>query len=160
MTISIIAAVSRNRVIGLENRLPWKLPEDLRRFKRLTMGHHLILGRKTFDSIGRLLPGREMVVVTRQPALDLKGVQVVHSVEEALELSSTDDEVFIGGGEQIYRQTLARADRLYLTHVHGNFEGDAFFPEFEAEEWRVEEDEVYPESDVSPGYSFVTYGRR
>ena len=131
MTISIIVAMTADRVIGRDNTLPWRLPADLRRFKRLTLGHHLVVGRKTWESIGRPLPGRKMVVITRQRNFRADGVEVVHYVDDALAVArkNGEDEVFIAGGEDIYRQTLARAHRLYLTRVHATLEGDAFFPE-------------------------------
>ncbi|MFQ5930282.1 MAG: dihydrofolate reductase, partial [Acidobacteriota bacterium] len=135
MRLSIIAAVSANQVIGHNNRLPWRLPADLKRFKSLTMGHHLLVGRKTFESIGRPLPGRTTVVITHRNDYAPKGVLVAHSLNEAVKMASGDDEVFIAGGAQIYRQTLARADRLYLTLIHEDFEGDAYFPQFDESDW-------------------------
>ena len=137
MALSIIAAMSTNRVIGLNNGLPWQLPADQKRFKALTMGHHLVVGRKTFESIGRPLPGRRMVVITGRTHYAAPGVQVAHSLGEALRIASDDDEVFIGGGGEIYRQTLDLADRIYLTLVHGEFEGDTHFPRFDQSDWRL-----------------------
>ena len=137
MTLSIIAAMSTNRVIGLNNCLPWDLPADLRRFKALTMGHHLIVGRKTFESIGRPLPGRKIMVITGSTHYTPPGVQVAHSLGEALSRATGDEEIFIGGGGEIYRQTLDLADRIYLTLVHGEFEGDTHFPRFDQSDWRV-----------------------
>src|SRR5215471_20993607 len=123
MTISIIVAMSSNRVIGLKKALPWRLSADLKRFKQLTMGHCLIMGRKTFESIGRPLPGRTMIVVTHQNDYERAGVEVVHSVDQAL-AKAGGDEVFIGGGAGIYRQTIDRADKLYLTVIEKEFAGD------------------------------------
>ncbi len=159
MTVSIIAAYAANRVIGRGNRIPWKLPEDLRRFKRLTMGHHLILGRKTYESIGRPLPGRRIIVLTRRPEFRAHGVAVAGSVEKALHMAKQagDEEAFIGGGEEIYRQTMGIAGRLYLTLLEEEFEGDTFFPEFDWGEWRV----VFEEKHRTPfGYRFVNLERR
>jgi dihydrofolate reductase len=148
--ISIIAAVAQNGVIGAQNKLPWRLPEDLKRFKALTMGHTLVMGRKTFDSIGRALPGRKTIVVTRDRAWSHEGVAVAHSVDEALALA--EGEVFIAGGGDLYAQTLARADRLYLTQLDQPFDGDAHFPEI-GKDWRAVERERHD------GFEFVTYER-
>lgn len=137
--ISLIAAVARNRVIGRENRLPWHLPEDLARFKRLTLGKCVIMGRKTYESIGKPLPGRTTIVVTRQEALAFPpGVIVARSPAEALERAH-GEEVMVAGGAEIYAQTLARADRLYLTMVESDLEGDRFFPEIDDAQWTVTE---------------------
>ena len=160
MTISIIVAMTADRVIGRDNTLPWRLPADLRRFKRLTLGHHLVVGRKTWESIGRPLPGRKMVVITRQRDFRADGVEVVHSVDDALAVArkNGEDEVFIAGGEEIYRQTLARAHRLYLTRVHATIEGDAFFPECDAAAWTEVEREDRAADEKNPhAFSFITY---
>jgi dihydrofolate reductase len=159
MRVSLIAAVAANRVIGRDNQLPWRLPEDLRRFKRLTMGRTLVMGRKTFDSIGRPLPGRSTVVITRQPGYAPPGVTVAHSVDEALALAQ-GDEVFVAGGEEIFRQTIGRADRLYLTWIYAELPGDTRFPDFDEREWRIVEREDHgPEGEVPYAYSFVVYDR-
>jgi dihydrofolate reductase len=139
--LSIIVAMARNRVIGADGRIPWHLPDDLRRFKRLTMGHHLVMGRKTFESIGRLLPGRTSVIVTRQPQYAAPGAIVAHSFEDAIRACAGDDEIFVIGGADIYRCALPLADRIYLTLVDAAPEGDARMPEFEAGEWRESEAE-------------------
>ena len=160
MTISIIVAMTADRVIGRDNTLPWRLPADLRRFKRLTLGHHLVVGRKTWESIGRPLPGRKMVVITRQRDFRADGVEVVHSVDDALAVArkNGEDEVFIAGGEEIYRQTLARAHRLYLTRVHATIEGEAFFPEHDAAAWTEVEREDRAADEKNPhAFSFITY---
>jgi dihydrofolate reductase len=135
--ISIIAALDEGGGIGFENNLPWRLSEDLKRFKRLTMGHHLILGRVTFDSIGHALPGRKTVVVSRNSNLHYDDVDVVSTLEEALELAKGrgEDEAFIGGGADIYRLALPIADRVYLTRVHAQVDADVFFPEFDLSDW-------------------------
>src|SRR5437867_8251794 len=130
MTLSIIAAMARNRVIGRDNRLPWHLPADLARFKQLTMGHWLLVGRKTYDSIGRPLPGRTIVVITRNKGFTAKGVLVAYSLAEAVRMAA-GDEVFVAGGAQIYQQALPLARRMYLTILDQDFEGDAFFPDFD-----------------------------
>ena len=141
MKISLIVAVSRNGAIGLNNQLPWYLPEDLKYFKSVTMGKPLIMGRKTFDSIGRPLPGRANIVLTRDPQWTSDGVEVVQSVEQALVAgeiaceAADVDEIMVIGGEQIYRMTLDLADRIYLTQVDADVEGDAFFPDIDLNDW-------------------------
>jgi len=135
MRVSLIVAMSDNRVIGRDGGLPWRLPADLKRFKRLTMGHHVIVGRKTFESIGRL-PGRKSIVLTRQQDYRAAGELVAHDLDEALRSAAGDDEVFIIGGAEIYQQALHRADRMYVTLVHAQIEGDTRFPAFDANQWR------------------------
>lgn len=145
-------------MIGLDNDLPWHLPEDLKHFRSLTMGHHIIMGRKTFESLGRLLPGRTTVIVSRQPGYAVPDAMTAGSLREAVAASVGDEEIFVIGGAELYQEALAQADRLYLTEVHAEFEGDAFFPHFEATAWS----EVAREHHVSAGglaYSFVTYQR-
>jgi len=160
MRLSIIAAMSANRVIGSHNDLPWRLPADWKRFKSLTMGHHLIMGRKTFESIGQPLPGRTTVVITHQTGYAPEGVLVAHSVEQALQMAAGDDEVFVAGGAQIYQQMFPRADRLYLTSIHEEFEGDTDFPEFEESDWQLisEESHEPDEKNLYP-YTFSIYER-
>ena len=155
---ALVAALARNRVIGVGNRLPWRLPEDLARFKRLTMGAPVIMGRKTRESIGRPLPGRRNIVVTRERAATWEGCVVAHSLDEALALADDAAEAFVIGGAELYAQALPRADRLYLTLIDADYAGDAWFPEFDAAAWR----EVARESGVSAdglGYAFVDYER-
>lgn len=160
MKLSAIVAMASNRVIGVNNQLPWRLPADLARFKRLTMGHTLVMGRKTYESIGRPLPGRTMIVVTRQPDFAPPGVKVAHSVDEALALAQGDDEVFIAGGAELYAQTLGRLDRLYLTRIEREVPGDTRFPELDLSSWRLIEEEHHPATtpDALP-YAFLTYER-
>lgn len=155
MTISIIAALSDNNVIGRNNALPWRLSADLKRFKALTLGHTIVMGRKTFESIGRVLPGRRTVVVTHG-GFEAEGVEVVHSLPDAL----TDD-AFICGGASIYAAAMPRAQRMYLTRVHAEIEGDTFFPEFDdVTEWKLVDSE-HCEADEKNEYpySFLTYER-
>jgi dihydrofolate reductase len=160
--VSLIAAVSDNGVIGRDNRLPWHLPADLRHFKSLTTGHHMIMGRRTWDSIGRRpLPGRPTIVVTRDASYSADGAKVAHSISEALDLVQADDEVFIAGGEAIYRLALSVADRIHLTRVHADFEGDTRFPEIDLEEWRVVHEERHePDKKNRYAYTFLVYERR
>lgn len=157
--ITLIAAMAENRSIGIDNRLPWHIPADLKRFKALTMGHTMIIGRRTFDSIGGVpLPGRPTIVVTRQPDYVPLGVQVAHSVEEALDRAE-GEEVFVGGGEEIFRRALPRADRLQLTVIHKEFPGHAFFPEVDLSAWRLTEQEDHAATEKTPAFSFRVYDR-
>ncbi|MBN1205741.1 MAG: dihydrofolate reductase [Myxococcaceae bacterium] len=160
MRLSAIVAMAANRVIGVGNQLPWRLPADLARFKRLTLGHTLVMGRKTFESIGRPLPGRTFIVVTRQQGYAPQGVKVAHSVDEALALAQGDDEVFIAGGAELYAQTMGRLDRLYLTRLERDFPGDTYFPEVDLSSWKLIEEEHHPASgpEALP-FSFLTYER-
>lgn len=141
MIVSLIVAMDERRGIGFEGRLPWRLSADLKRFKALTMGHHLIAGRKTYESIGKPLPGRTMIVITRDPDYQAEGCLIAHSVDEALALARArgETEAFIIGGAEIYAQTLERADRLYLTQVHAITDADVFFPAFDESAWREQE---------------------
>ena len=164
MKISLIVAVSRNGAIGLNNQLPWYLPEDLKYFKSVTMGKPLIMGRKTFDSIGRPLPGRANIVLTRDPQWTSDGVEVVQSVEQALlageiACEAADvDEIMVIGGEQIYRMTIDLADRIYLTQVDTNVEGDAFFPNIDLNNWSQTSVKL-PESIDKHPYQFLVLDR-
>ena len=153
MIISLIAAIGKNRVIGKNNKLPWKLSADLKRFREITSGKTVIMGRKTFESIGKLLPNRLNIIITRDKNYKIDGCVVVHSAEEALKAADSYKEVMIIGGEQIFKEFLPRASRMYLTLIDGNFEGDAYFPEYNKNEWK----EVFREEhkDNSLKYSFV-----
>lgn len=136
MRVSLIVAVAANGVIGRAGGLPWRLSADLRRFKALTMGHHLVMGRRTWESIGRPLPGRTTIVVTRREDLPVVGALVARSPDDALRLAAGDDEVFVVGGAELYRALLDRADRIYLTRVHAEPEGDTHFPPVDWTRWR------------------------
>jgi dihydrofolate reductase len=153
--INLIAAVAENGVIGVGNQLPWHLSADLKRFKALTMGHTLVMGRKTFESIGKALPGRTTIVITRDSDWNQTGVSVAHSVDEALACAS--GEVFVAGGGEIYQQTIGRADRLFITHVKARFGGDTYFPTIDPTRFRVVERESH--DDAQPHFEFVTYQR-
>lgn len=160
MSLSIIAAMAKNRIIGLDNTLPWRIPEDLKHFKALTMGHHMIMGRKTFDSIGKPLPGRTTVVVTRNRDKDIPGCIVAHSLKEAIAACQGDDEVFIVGGAEIYAQALDLADTLHLTEIQQEIAGDAWFPEFDKWKWHEASREKQRQETPQPlEYHFVTYHR-
>jgi dihydrofolate reductase len=150
--------VASNGVIGRDNRLPWRLPEDLKRFRALTMGHHIVMGRRTWESIGRPLPGRTMVIVTRNPDYAAAGCRVAHSLAEAVALAGDDPEVFVIGGAELYREALLGAQRLYLTEIRADFEGDAWFPEFDREAW-VEVSREHGNDPATP-HDFVVYERR
>ncbi len=134
--VSVIAALARNRVIGIENRLPWRLPEDLAHFKALTLNHPILMGRKTFESLGRPLPGRTNIVITRNPDYRPEGCLVADSIPAALALCEDADEVFFIGGAELYAQAIPLADRLYLTEVDIEAAGDAWFPEYDAHAFR------------------------
>jgi len=155
--LSIVAALARNRVIGTDNRLPWHLPEDLRRFKALTLGHPVVMGRKTHASIGRPLPGRSNIVITRGHGYAAPGCIVVHTLEAALDAAAATDEIFVIGGAEIYALALARADRLHLTEIHADFPGDALFPAFEAGGFRLRSRE--PQEREGLRFDFCVYDR-
>ena len=157
--ISIIVAMPKNRVIGAGNKLPWHLPADLKRFKTLTMGHHIIMGRKTFESIMRILPGRTMVVVTRNQAYRAQGAVVVHDFDAAIAACRGDDEIFVTGGEALFAAALPIADRIYLTEIDRNFEGDVRFPTFDAGKWRLVKHESHCDAAQDMDYAFMTYDR-
>ena len=170
--ISIIVAMARNHTIGINNTLPWRIPEDLKHFKALTMGHHIIMGRKTYDSIGRPLPGRTTVVVTRNRELKIAarpqpqgnvpptGCIVTHSLGEAIEACSGDPEIFIAGGAELYAQALPLAEALYITEIQRDFNGDAHFPEFDRTTWQEVGRERYAQTRPEElEYHFVTYNR-
>jgi len=162
MRLSIIAAIASNGVIGLGNELPWHLSEDLKRFKRLTMGHHLIMGRKTFESIGRPLPGRSMIVISRQKRPLPEGVRLADSLEAAVGMASGqgDDEAFVAGGAEIYGLALPQADRLYLTRIEAAFEGDTWFPEIDPDGWSMLEEEHHgATSSFAWPYTFQVFER-
>ena len=146
MRISAIVAASSNNVIGNNGGLPWRLPEDLKRFKAITMGKPMIMGRATWDSIGRALPGRKNIVVTRRKNFVAEGCDVVATVDDAIAAAGEVDEVMIIGGGQLYRQLLPRTDRIYLTRVHANIDGDTRFPELDDSEWQVVSEESFPVS--------------
>lgn len=161
MRLSIITAMAANRVIGVKNRLPWHLPEDLRHFKALTMGHHIVMGRKTYDSIGKPLPGRTTIIVTRNMDYAVPGCLAVNSIEAALTVCHGDSEIFFVGGAEIYSQVLPIADRIYLTEIKRDFPGDAHFPEFDLSQWSEASREKHTADGGEPfEYHFVVYDRK
>lgn len=157
--ISLIVAMDKNRVIGVENKLPWHLPADLKRFKDLTLGHHIVMGRKTFESIGKPLPGRTNVVITRQSDYRPQGCTVVHSLEAAMMTSQGDSEVFIIGGGELFKQALSFADKVYVTLIDTAVpRGDAYFPDLEKSNWQLlEKTECEPDGKNKFKYSYLTY---
>ena len=165
-SIAMIVACSENGVIGKDNALPWRLPEDLKYFKRTTLGKPVVMGRLTYESIGRPLPGRPNIVVTRQPTWSEPGVDKAESIKKALEIAqsyvdkSAAEEAMIIGGAQIYRESVALCNRIYLTRVHAEIDGDAFFPELKMKEWKEVSRERYAASeDQKYDYSFVVLDR-
>ncbi len=160
-SLSIIVAMAQNRTIGINNTLPWRCPEDLKHFKALTMGHHMIMGRKTFDSIGKPLPGRTTVIVTRNEDLKIEGCVIAHSLEQALGVCTDDNEIFIVGGAELYTQAMPLVDTLYITEIRQDVAGDAYFPEFDKSEWiEVAREMRYQEAPQPLVYHFVTYHRK
>ena len=159
--ITIIAAIANKNALGKDNDLIWDLPADLKRFKKTTSGHHIIMGRNTFESIGKPLPNRTTVIITRNKYYKAQGCIVVHSLEEALKIAITDNSPFIIGGAQIYEQALSIADRLDITEVHHSFEADAFFPNIDLTNWK-EDTRINFEADKKNkyNYSFVSYSRK
>lgn len=153
MTISLVVAASTNNVIGSDGGLPWHLPDDLRHFKRLTTGNPIVMGRRTFESIGRPLPDRRNIVMTRDPDYVAPGCDVVSSVREALDLVEDADEVMIIGGGQVYREFLPHAERIYLTRVQADVEGDTYFPDIDEAGWRLVSSEPHA-ADEKHAYAF------
>jgi len=167
MKIVLIAAFAQNRVVGINNTLPWHLPEDLKYFKRTTTGKAIIMGRKTYDSIGRPLPNRTNIVISRNSELKIEGVKVVDSLQAAIDLAKEVnfingvEEVMVIGGASIYEEALPKADRLYLTHVHAEVKGDAYFPEVDFSQWQEISRDDYAASESNPyDYSFVVYDNK
>lgn len=160
-TLSLIAAVSQNHVIGREGDLPWHLPLDLKWFQEKTMGHHLVMGRKTFESFGsKPLKGREIIVVSRSSGKNQDGVRRAGSLDEALSMTAGDESPFIGGGESLFREGIGHADRMYLTHVRAEVIGDTFFPAYVDEEWKAIYREPHePDERHRYAFTFVIYER-
>ena len=154
--ISIIVAMSQNYVIGLKNKLPWHISADLKNFKIITLGNPIIMGRKTYDSIGKPLKDRDNIVISRDNSLKIDGVEVVDSLERAIFMTAEAPETFIIGGQQIYQIALPLATHMYVTKVEGNFEGDAYFPDYNQEEWReVAREDLITENNLK--FSFLKY---
>jgi dihydrofolate reductase len=159
MTISYIVAMGRDRSIGKDNKLPWRLPADLAYFKKTTMGHPILMGRKTYDSIGRPLPGRTNVVLTRSQDFQAEGCVVVHTAEEAMERFAAE-ELFVTGGTEMFRLFMPYADKMYITWIDAEFEADTFFPEYDEALWRLVSEEPGVTDERNPyAYSFRVYER-
>jgi dihydrofolate reductase len=160
MKISLIVAMTRDRVIGRQGTMPWHLPADLKRFRALTMGKSIIMGRKTFESLGRILPGRRHIVISRRKDYSIPGAEVVTSLNAALEAAAGEEEIFVIGGAEIYREALPCADRLYLTLIDADIEGDVYFPDFAGNEWReIARIEQARDRDHPYALSFVVMDR-
>jgi len=158
--VSIIVAMAKNRVIGAGNRIPWHLPSELKLFKAVTFGHHIIMGRKTYESINRLLPGRTTVIVTRQPGYRVPGALIAHGLESAIAACGEDNEVFVIGGGELYKSALPLADRIYLTTVDAEPAGDTRMPDFDLGGWRETSFESHPADDQHRyAYRFSVYDR-
>ena len=160
MNLSIIVATDSNRGIGLNNRLPWHLPADLKYFKAVTSGHPIIMGRKTFDSMGKALPNRRNIVVTRQETLHYQNIEIAHSLQQALDLCKSEEESFVIGGSEIFGQALPLANTLYLTDIHHTFESDTFFPDIDKNVWKeIKRDDKQPDEKNQFPYSFLVFKR-
>jgi dihydrofolate reductase len=159
MPVSLIAAVASNNVIGNAGKLPWRLPDDLARFKRLTLGCPVVMGRRTFESLGKPLSGRRNILLTRDAGFSQPGCEMAHTADEAIGLAG-NDELFVIGGASVYKLFLPLASRMYITHVEGNFSGDVFFPEVRWENWRIVEESLGAlQQPGAPAYRFVDYQR-
>ncbi|NCD69810.1 dihydrofolate reductase [Mucilaginibacter agri] len=158
--ITIVVAISQNHAIGKDNKLLWNLPKDLKHFKDITTGHTVIMGRKTYESVGKPLPKRRNIIITRQ-SITIEGCEVVSSIENALALCADEEEVFIVGGAEIYRQAMHLTNRIYLTIVKKDFEADSFFPVIDEKEWKITEQEDFePDEKNNLPFSFITLERR
>lgn len=159
--ITMIAAAAENNALGKDNDLVWHLPDDFKRFKRLTSGHYIIMGRKTFESFPRLLPDRTHVIITRKEDYHPEGCIVVNSLEEAIRVSKLDEQPFIIGGGEIYKMGMQVADRIELTRVHAEFEADTYFPEIDETEWKVVKEQFHEKDEKhKQAFTYLTYERR
>lgn len=159
--ITIIAATAQNNALGKDNKLIWHLSDDLKRFKSLTLDGHIIMGRKTFESLPGILPKRKHIVITRNPEFQQEGVVVVQSLEQALEVVPSDEVAFVVGGGEIYAQTINIADKIELTRVHHDFEADTFFPEIDLDKWELVSSEFHPKDEKHQyNFTFETYLRK
>ena len=161
--LSIIVAVAKNNVIGKDNKLIWHLPEDLKRFKRLTTGHNIIMGRKTFESLGRVLPNRKHIILCNDAELNIEdeNVEVLDDVSKLEKYINSDEENFVIGGASIYKLLLPKAEKLYITEINQEFEGDVYFPEIKEDEWKIIEREQGLKDEKNPyDYEYVTYVKK
>jgi len=157
-SLSLIVAISANRVIGINNTLPWHLPEDLKRFRALTTGHHIIMGRKTYESLNRLLPGRTTVIVTRNADYKVEGALIANSLQQAINMCGDDPEAFLIGGAELYLDGLKLANKLYITEIKAEYEGDAFFPEYDLSQWELTSREAHSTAQ-GLAYEYLIYQR-
>lgn len=156
--LQLIVAHARNKTIGKDGTMPWYLPEDLKHFKRTTLGKPVIMGRKTWESLPKALPGRTNIVITGRADYVAEGASVVHSIDEALKLVENEPVAFIIGGAQLYRQTMPLVEVAYITHINADFDGDAFFDSFNEDQWQLVDEENHPATDMHPfSYSFRCY---
>jgi dihydrofolate reductase len=161
MKVTMVAAAAENNALGKDNELVWHLPDDFKRFKAITSHHHIIMGRKTFESFPKLLPNRKHIVITRQNDYTKKGVTVVHSLEDALSYCSGEDEVFVIGGGEIYKQALPYTDQIELTRLHSTFDADAFFPEIKESEWKLIHSEHHKKDERHNfDFTYLTFNRK
>ncbi|WP_428357309.1 dihydrofolate reductase [Methyloprofundus sp.] len=158
MKLSLIVAMASNRTIGLNKQMPWYLSADLKKFKKITMDHPIIMGRKTFESIGRPLPGRQNIIISRNPDYQQPGCLVFNNLDNALQSCAEIDEVFVIGGATLYEATLERADKLYITEIQQAFDGDTWFPEINLEQWHeIAREDINNDNNVTFNYSFIVY---
>ncbi|NOQ16936.1 MAG: dihydrofolate reductase [Methyloprofundus sp.] len=160
MQLSLIVAMASNHTIGINNAMPWNLSADLKKFKKITMGHPIIMGRKTFESIGRPLPGRQNIIISRNPDYSQEGCQVFNSLEAAIKSCAELDEAFVIGGATLYEVALELADRLYITEIQQEFEGDTWFPIIDKQQWQEVAREDIKDESVTFNYSFIIYARQ
>jgi dihydrofolate reductase len=161
MKLSLIVAMAENRTIGLNKEMPWHLSADLKKFKKITMGHPIIMGRKTFESIGKPLPGRKNIIISRNSNYLQEGCEVFNSLDSALESCSKEEEIFVIGGATLYESILEKSDRLYITEIKKSFAGDTWFPEFDQNQWsEYQREDIDNDVRVDFSYSFVTYDRK
>ncbi len=161
--LSIIVAIAKNNVIGKDNKLIWHLPEDLKRFKKITTGHTIIMGRKTFESLGRVLPNRKHIVLCNDAQLNIddKNVEIINSVDKLEKYENSENENFVIGGASIYKLLLPKTNKLYITRINQEFEGDVYFPEINESEWRIVEQEKGIKDENNPyDYEYITYVRK
>jgi dihydrofolate reductase len=158
-TLALIVATANNGVIGVNNTLPWHLPEDLKRFRALTTGHHIIMGRKTYESLGRLLPNRTSVIVTKNPEYQVAGALIASSLDSAIKMCQGDDSPFIIGGATLYQSALALVDTLHITKIDVNVDGDAYFPEIDLKVWQETSQESHVSAD-GLSYQYLTYTKK
>ncbi|MFW5442871.1 MAG: type 3 dihydrofolate reductase [Methylococcaceae bacterium] len=161
MKISLIVAMANNRAIGLNNQMPWHLSADLKKFKQITMGSPILMGRKTFESIGKPLPGRTNIIISRNPTFQQQGCLVFNSLEKAIASCQNHDELFVIGGASLYGSILPKANNLYLTQINKDFSGDTFFPEINRNEWHeVAREDISDDHTVDFSYSFLKLEKR